>query len=214
MHTHISAAAPSKPTKPDIIQTTTNSIKLSFSVEFGSQPITHFYLNVTQSDSGSELQKTFSIEERKYVESLTEKTDEATGVTIGYDVVMFVTGLSEREKYEFEVAAESSIGMGEFSEPSESTRLGESKGRVKGQWKEREREGEEGRKKGKRWGGGGGGEGRKERERERERDRDITLLDLNFFYSTSSLSFTVTCPLHGWLPHILADFNDQRMVSA
>ena len=173
MHTHISAAAPSKPTKPDIIQTTTNSIKISFSVEFGSQPITHFYLNVTQSDSGSELQKTFSIEERKYVESLTEKTDEATGVTIGYDVVMFVTGLSERERYEFEVAAESSIGMGEFSEPSESTRLGESKGRVKGQWKERERRRgrkEEGKRMGGGVGGGGGREGKRERERERERE--------------------------------------------
>ena len=46
------------------------------------------------------------------------------GVTIGYDVEIVITGLKERVAYEFEVAAESSIGVGEFSDPSESTKLG------------------------------------------------------------------------------------------
>lgn len=47
------------------------------------------------------------------------------GVVIGYNVVMVVTGLKKREVYQFEVAAESSIGVGEFSEPSENVKLGE-----------------------------------------------------------------------------------------
>ena len=46
------------------------------------------------------------------------------GDVIGYDVEMVVTGLKEREVYQFEVAAESSIGVGEFSEPSENAKTG------------------------------------------------------------------------------------------
>ena len=129
LHVHnyfltITAAPPSRPTKPDIMSKTTNSIRISFYVEFGTQPITYFLLNVTQSETGSELQKRFGLDERKYIDSLTEKRDHQ-GVVIGYTVAMFVTGLRERTMYEFEVAAASSIGVGEFSEPSEGTRLGE-----------------------------------------------------------------------------------------
>lgn len=103
---------------------TTNSIRISFSVEFGTRPITYFLLNVTQSETGTELQKRFGLDERKYIDSLTEKTDNL-GIVTGYAVEMFVTGLRERTVYEFEVAAGSSIGIGEFSEPSEGVRLGE-----------------------------------------------------------------------------------------
>ena len=45
------------------------------------------------------------------------------GVTTGYNVEIVITGLKERVAYEFEVAAESSIGVGEFSDSSESTKL-------------------------------------------------------------------------------------------
>ena len=103
---------------------TTNSIRISFSVEFGTQPITYFLLNVTQSETGSELQKRFGLDETKYIDSLTEKRD-SLGSVMGYAVEMFVTGLKERTVYEFEVAAASSVGVGEFSEPSEGVRLGE-----------------------------------------------------------------------------------------
>ena len=64
------------------------------------------------------------MDEKRYIDSLIEKRDNESGAVVGYDVVMFITGLVEREKYEFEVAAESSIGVGEFSEPSERTKLG------------------------------------------------------------------------------------------
>lgn len=47
------------------------------------------------------------------------------GPVIGYNVEVVVTGLKERELYQFEVAAESSIGVGEFSEPSDNAKLGE-----------------------------------------------------------------------------------------
>ena len=46
------------------------------------------------------------------------------GDVIGYDVEMVVTGLKEREVYQFEVAAESSSGVGEFSELSENAKAG------------------------------------------------------------------------------------------
>lgn len=119
----IAAAPPSKPTKPDIMSKTTNSIRISFSVEFGTQPITYFLLNVTQTKTGNELQKRFGLDEKKYIDSLTEEID-SLGVVVGYTVEMFVTGLKERTVYEFEVAAGSAIGVGEFSEPSDGTRLG------------------------------------------------------------------------------------------
>ena len=37
------------------------------------------------------------------------------------------TGLKEREVYQFDMAAQSSIGIGEYSEPSDNSRLGELK---------------------------------------------------------------------------------------
>ena len=117
------AAPPSKPTRPVILLTTTNSFKISFTVEFGSQPITRFLVNITQSNSRTESQKQFSLDETKYIESLIEMLN-SEGVTTGYDVEIVVTGLKERVAYEFEVAAESSIGVGEFSDSSESTKLG------------------------------------------------------------------------------------------
>ena len=123
---HDDAAPPSKPTKPVIAMTTTSSIKISFSVESGTQPITHFLLNITVTKSGAELQKRFPIDEIKYIDSLKDVVN-PEGDLIGYDVEMVVTGLKEREVYQFEVAAESSIGVGEFSEPSDNARLGELK---------------------------------------------------------------------------------------
>ena len=102
---------------------TTSSIKISFSVEFGTEPITHFLLNITGTKSGAELQKRFPISAVKYIDSL--KSIICEGVVIGYEVEMVVTGLKEREMYQFEVAAESSIGVGKFSEPSDNAKLGE-----------------------------------------------------------------------------------------
>ena len=88
-------------------------------MEFGSQPITHFLVNITQSNSRTESQKRFSLDETKYIESLNSE-----GVTTGYDVEIVITGLKERVAYEFEVATEFLIGVGEFSDSSESTKLG------------------------------------------------------------------------------------------
>ena len=92
-------------------------------MEFGTHPITCFLINITESKSRGESQIAV---ETQHVNSLIDVVN-ARGDTIGYTVVMFVTGLSERKRYEFEVAANSSVGMGEFSEPSESTILGKSR---------------------------------------------------------------------------------------
>ena len=97
---------------------------MSFSVEFGTEPITHFLLNITGTKAETEVQKRFPVDAVKYIDSLEDISSE--GSVIGYQVEIVVTGLKEREVYQFEVAAESSIGAGEFSEPSDSTKLGES----------------------------------------------------------------------------------------
>ena len=110
----------SKPTRPAILSATISSITVSFSVEFGSVPITNFFLNVSQSNSGTEFQKNLSLYDMEY---LIENVN-SEGVVIGYDVEMVVTGLKERVVYQFEVAAESSVGVGEFSEPSENAKAG------------------------------------------------------------------------------------------
>ena len=94
-------------------------------MEFGTEPITHFLLNITEAKSGAEVQKRFPVDAVKYIDSL-EDIINSEGIVIGYQVAMVVTGLKEREMYQFEVAAESSIGLGEFSEPSDSAKLGES----------------------------------------------------------------------------------------
>ena len=70
------------------------------------------------------MQRRFPIATTKYIDSLADKVN-AEGFVIGYDVEIVVTGLKGREAYQFEVAAESSVGVGEFSEPSENTRLSE-----------------------------------------------------------------------------------------
>lgn len=98
---------------------------MSFSVEFGTEPITHFLLNITGTKAGTEVQKRFLVDAVKYIDSL-EDIVSSEGSVIGYQVEIVVTGLEEREVYQFEVAAESSIGAGEFSEPSENVKLGES----------------------------------------------------------------------------------------
>ena len=103
---------------------TTSSIKISFSVEFGTEPITHFLLNITGTISETEMQKRFPISAIKYIDSLEDIVD-YRGDVIGYNVEIVVTGLKLRELYQFEVAAESSIGVGEFSEPLKNILLGE-----------------------------------------------------------------------------------------
>ena len=94
-------------------------------MEFGTEPITHFLLNITGTKSETEVQKRFPIDAVKYVDSL-EDVVSSEGTVVGYQVEVVVTGLEEREVYHFEVAAESGIGVGEFSEPSENAKLGES----------------------------------------------------------------------------------------
>ena len=94
-------------------------------MEFGTKPITHFLLNITKTTSGAEVQKRFPVDAVKYIDSL-EDIVSSEGTVIGYRVVMVVTGLKEREVYQFQVAAESSIGVGEFSESSDNAKLGES----------------------------------------------------------------------------------------
>ena len=64
-----------------------------------------------------------SLDETRYIDSVVETVD-TRGSADGLEVVMFLTGLTEREVYEFEVAAESSVGVGEFSEPSPAAKLG------------------------------------------------------------------------------------------
>jgi hypothetical protein len=118
------AAPPDQPSKPVITVKTTSSIKISFSVEFGTEPITHFLLNITGTKAETEVQKRFPVDAVKYVDSL-EDIVSSEGIVIGYRVEMVLTGLKEREVYQFEVAAESSIGVGEFSEPSDNAKLGE-----------------------------------------------------------------------------------------
>lgn len=93
-------------------------------MEFGTEPITHFLLNITGTIYGTEIQKRFPISAVKYIDSLEDIVD-YRGDVIGYNVEFVVTGLKERELYQFEVAAESSVGVGEFSEPSENAKLGE-----------------------------------------------------------------------------------------
>ena len=78
---------------------------------------------MTQSNNGDETQKRMSLDETRYIDSISETVD-AAGSSDGLDVVVFLTGLTEREVYEFEVAAESSVGVGEFSEPSPAAKLG------------------------------------------------------------------------------------------
>ena len=103
---------------------TTSSIKISFSVEFGTGPITHFLLNITGAISETEIQKRFSISAVKYIDSLEDIVD-YRGDVIGYNIEIIVSGLKLRELYQFEVAAESSIGVGEFGEPLKNILLGE-----------------------------------------------------------------------------------------
>lgn len=121
MHVIVDCAVPpSKPTRPVVLWTTTSYIKLSFSVDCGTQPITRFLLKITRPEFGIESQEILELDR---VNSLKERVN-SIGIVMGYSVEIFVTGLQEREVYEFEVAAESSVGVGEFSEPSEGTRLG------------------------------------------------------------------------------------------
>ena len=61
-------------------------------------------------------QKRFPVDAVKYIDSLEDIISSEGGV-IGYQVEIVVTGLEEREVYQFEVAAESS---------SNNTKLGES----------------------------------------------------------------------------------------
>ena len=96
---------------------------MSFSVEFGTKPITHFLINITETEYGPEVQKRFPVDSVEYVDSL-EDVVSSDGTVIGYQVEMLVTDLKEKEVYRIEVAAESSIGVGLFSFPLYNVKLG------------------------------------------------------------------------------------------
>ena len=83
-------------------------------MEFGTKPITHFLINITE--HGSEVQKRFPINAVEYVDSL-EDVVSSDGTVIGYQVGMRVTDLKQKKTYGIKVAAESSIGVGLFTSP-------------------------------------------------------------------------------------------------
>ena len=98
---------------------------MSFSVEFGTKPITHFLINITETIYGPEVQKRFPVNSVEYVDSLQDVVS-SDGTVIGYRVEVLVTDLKEKEVYRIEVAAESSIGVGLFS-PLYNVKLGKLK---------------------------------------------------------------------------------------
>lgn len=92
-------------------------------MESGSHPITSFLLNTTRiSSSGGPVttQNLVAVEDPLYVESVVALTEG------GERVVMTIGGLQQLTYYTFQVAAISSAGEGEFSEPSKPSTLGKS----------------------------------------------------------------------------------------
>ena len=116
-----SAAAPSKPSPPTVILKTTHILKIMFTVEEGSYPMTSLLLNTTQllSNGGSSTtQEQIEISNVLYVDSVEALTRKQ------YKIVLTVRGLEQLTFYTFKVAAISAAGEGEFSEPSTPTTLG------------------------------------------------------------------------------------------
>lgn len=96
---------------------------MTFTVQDGSQPISHFLLNITQmlgSGGVSTIQTLIAINDALYVNSV-EALSEGEK-----QVVLVVGGLNQLTHYTFQVAAVSEVGEGEFSEPSKPSALGKS----------------------------------------------------------------------------------------
>lgn len=95
---------------------------MAFTAEDGSRPITSFLLNTTRISAGgpATTQNLVAIDNALYVESVVALQEG------GKRVVLVVGGLQQLTYYTFQVAAISSAGEGEFSEPSEPSTLGKS----------------------------------------------------------------------------------------
>lgn len=117
MFTH--PARPSKPANVGITSPAPGSVSISFSVEEGSQFITHFLINITETgNSDPPTQITVALGNSTSVSSREEIIDSERGLLIGYAVVLTVTGLEMTREYMFQVAAVSGLGVGEFSDPT------------------------------------------------------------------------------------------------
>lgn len=109
-------APPSTPSRVKFTRYQSNSVYISFSVEEGSLPITHFLIN-TSSVGSSEppTQTVVAITDNRFIFSLDEVVDSESGRSV-YRVVLVLSRLENQRDYLFQVAAESSLGRGEFSE--------------------------------------------------------------------------------------------------
>lgn len=119
---YIIIAPPSQPTIPAITLTTTHIFQMTFMVEEGSYPITAFLLNITRlgsSGTSSTTQIRIDVTDLLYVDSFVELGEGEK------KVVLVVPDLQQLHHYTFQVAAESAVGVGEFSEPSNPTTLGQ-----------------------------------------------------------------------------------------
>ena len=116
------AAPPSQPSTPKFTLVTTHLFELTFLVVRGSRPITHFILNITEVVSignGPQNQVVISVDDPRYVESIEEVGDEEL------KVVLVVRRLKMLQQYTFQVAAVSSVGVGEFSDNTDPMSLSE-----------------------------------------------------------------------------------------
>ena len=116
---------PSKPTTPVINATTIQTLTFSFSVDSGSSPIRYFLLNITEYPSGSPNTLNISVDDTSgIIQSLT--MFERRQTILAYYVEMRLSSqLNNQADYVFAVAAENNISVGEFSNASSPTRLGE-----------------------------------------------------------------------------------------
>lgn len=88
-------------------------------MEQGSQPVTHFLLNITEVHEVSTIQRQISLSDEAVVESVSAVSDGQL------EVVLVIRGLEKSQYYSFRVAAVSSVGVGGFSDPSDPAVLGQ-----------------------------------------------------------------------------------------
>ena len=125
----LSAAAPSRPTRPELEERGPQSLSLSFSVKHGSYPI-HYYLvliselsdltiNQTTFDFTNTTERIANISSEDKNSVVGQEEWENEGEVVGYHASLKVRGLRPRQSYVFSVAAASVVGVGDFSEPSQ-----------------------------------------------------------------------------------------------
>eukprot|EP00731_Ephydatia_muelleri_P011665 Em0006g559a len=115
-------APPSTPTKPSIVAETSHSISMkTFIDSIGSAPVQFILINVSELHSGQSQVINASINDSSVVQYSSDVTTTSLGISL---LIEDVEGhLKPYEIYTFAVAAQSVVGTGPFSEPTDPASL-------------------------------------------------------------------------------------------